>query len=434
MMYLKKIMKVFVVVLVICVLIFSVTNASASYDPPIYTFLPFQTILPTVAPQFTLFTFLPLFTPAPSDTSSIVNFTDTNLRDALVAELGVGANSLTENYLSSLTGTLDLSSYNITKLGGIEYLTNLDGLILRDNPIYSVHELKRLRLLTGLESLDISALSVTELPGELGDMSNLQYLDISANRIDELPYEFEDLSLNVLMCNYCFFDITDPDFMNTLISATISADYQYQLQKIDFYPICQTAGTVTLKWDEMPDIYFPNGAIAEVQRYSICEPDPSGNQGDWLDSVSRSTTSYTFEGLDSSKTYSFDISVDYYIDNTVYDGKYVKFYEKELFQPIPQDTPTPVPTDTPTPTPTVVETSTPTPAPEAATSAPANIITVNPSQAAGESQQRDSSNNSLLTILLVVVIVLIAAIIGLVIFMFIKMNRPAGPDIQAPQR
>ncbi len=431
MMYLKKLMKVLTVALVVCVLLFSMITASAAYDPPIYTFIPLPSLLvPTVAPQFTFFTFLPLFTPAPSDSSSIVNFTDTHLRDALVAELGVGPSQLTENYLGSLTGTLDLSGYGIEKLGGIEYLTNLDYLILRDNPIYSVHEIKKLKLLTGLESLDISALSITELPGELGSMSNLKYLDVSANRIDELPSGFTNFNLNVLMCNYCFFDISDPDFMNILISATTAADYQYQLQKIDFYAICQTAGTVTLKWDEMPDIYFPNGAVAEVQRYSICEPNPSGNQGAWIDSESRSTTSYTFEGLDPSKTYSFDISVDYYINNTVYDGKYIKFYSKELFQPIPQDTPTPVPTETPTPTPVV--TDSPTPTVEPATSAPAEMVTINPNETIVPEQP--ANNNSVLTVLLVVLIVLIAAIVGLVVYMFIKMNKSSGPDIQAPPR
>ena len=427
-------MKVLTVALVVCVLLFSVISANAAYNPPIYTFLPIQTIVPTIPPLFTFFTFFPFFTPEPADTSSIVNFTDAHLRDALAAELGVNPNDLTENYLSSLTGSLDLSSYGIEKLGGIEHLTSLDYLILRDNPITSRHELKRLKFLTGLESLDISALSVTELPSELGSMSNLKYLDIGANRIDKLPSNFENLNLDVLMCNYCFLDITDSDFMNILISATAAADYQYQLQKIDIYAICQTAGIVTVKWDEMPDIYFPNGAIAEVQRYSICEPNPSGKQGAWIDSESRTKTSYTFEGLNPSITYSFDISVDYYVKNTIYDGKYVKFYEKELFRPIPQDTPTPAPTATPEPTATPVVTGTLIPTRLPVTVAPVNIITVNPDQTVSENPSEDGSNNSVLTILLVLVIVLIVAIIGLIIMMFVRMNKPSDPTIQEPPR
>ena len=226
--------------------------------------------------------------------------------------------------------------------------------------------------------------------------------------------------------------------MNILISTTSAADYQYQLEKIDFYPICQTAGTVTLKWDEMPDIYFPNGAVAEIQRYSVCEPNPSGNQGAWYKGLSRTTTSYTFEGLDPSKTYSFDMSADYYIKNTIYydssQPKYIKFYSKELFQPIPQDTPTPAPTDTPTPSPTPVVTDTPAPTVVPVTSAPVDMVTVNPN--ATSATEQTGGSNSVLTTLLVVLIVLIAAITGLVIYMFVKMNmnKPSGPGIQAPPR
>lgn len=436
MMYFKKIMKVLTVALVVSVLLFSVINANAGFDPPIYTFIPFPSLLATVPPMWTNFSFLPLWTPAPTDTSSIVNFADPHLQNALATELGVGPNELTENYLASLAGTLDLSGYDIELLSGIEHLTNLDYLILRDNPISSKHELKRLRLLTGLEFLDISALSVTQLPSELGDMSNLTYLDISANRIDSLPSAFSDLNLDVLLCNYCFFDVTDPAFVSTIISATTSADYQYQLMKIDIYGICQTPGVVTIKWDEMPNIYFPNGAVAEVKRYSICQPNPNGNQGAWIDSEPRSSTSYTFEGLSSAATYSFDISVDYYIKNTIYDGKYVKFYEKELFQPIPQNTPTPSPTATLEPTPTVEVTNTPevTQAP-AVTSAPADIVTINPNQPVdGNGQANGSSTSSTLTILLVLVIVLIVAIVGLIIVLFVRMNKPQGPTAQTPSR
>jgi len=433
MIYLRKILKVFTIALVVCVLLFSVISASAAYDPPIYTFLPIQTIVPTLPPQFTFFTFIPFITPAPSDSSSLVYFEDAHLQNAIAVELGVSTSDLTKNYLNSVTGTLDLSKYDISKLTGIESLTSLDNLILRNNPITSYRELRQLQYLTNLEYLDISALSVTQIPSEIKKMTGLKYLDISANRLDTLPSALEDLNLDYLVCNYCFFDITDPDFISTLMAATSAADYQYQLQKVDFYAICQTAGIVTLKWDEMPDIYFPNGAVAQIERFSICEPDPSGSQGDWIDSVSRNTTSYTFEGLNSSQTYSFDISVDYYIKNTQYDGKLVKFYEKELFQPIPQDTPTPKPTDTPVPTDTPMPTDTPTPELTAEpTSAAAEIITINPGE---NNNNGNSSNSSFLSTLVVLLIVLIVAIFGLVIVLFLRTTKPpVRPDSQDPPK
>ncbi len=438
MMYFKKIMKVLVVALVVCVLLFSVVNANAMTWPPIYTFAPIPSMVATIPPTiFTFFSVFPFFTPEPLDTSPVVSFDDEHLRDALMSELGVAPDELTEDYLGSLAGTLDLSGRNIEELGGIEYLTDIDYLILRDNPIYSRHEIKKLVALTGLEYLDLSALSITELPSELGNMTNLEYLDISANRIDSLPSSFTNLNLNVLLCNYCFFDIADPNFINVLISSTNTADYQYQLAKLDFYVICETPGTAIAKWDEMPDIIFPNGAKAELKRYSISTPNSSGGQGAWLDSESRSTTSYTFEGLDPTKTYSFDISADYYIKNTIYDGKYIKFYSKELFQPIPQDTPTPTPTSTPVPTATPVVTDAPTatlPPESAATQAPVDMITIAPSQAATNNQPVNNDSNSMMTLLLVLVIVLIVAIIGLVIVLFIRMNKMGGLNNQTPPR
>jgi len=429
-------MKVLTLALVVCVLLFSVISAQAATYGPFATFNPIPSFIATIPPQITLMTVFPLNTPEPEDNSPVVSFADSRLRDALMAELGVSSTKLTENYLGSLTGALDLSDYGIEKLGGIEHLDNLDYLILRNNPISSRHELKRLKALTGLESLDISALSVTVLASEIGDMSNLKYLDISANRVDTLPSSYADLNLDVLLCNYCFFDIEDPNFVNTLISATSTADYQYQLNKVDFYLICQTPGVVTAMWEEMPDVSFPNGAIAELKRFSISTPNSSGNQGAWLDSASSSATSYTFEGLDSSKTYSFDISADYYINNTIYDDKYIKFYEKELFQPIPQDTPTPKPTETPVPTatPVITETPTPTEAPVQVTEAPVDMVTINPTQPVNNNQSGNNSGNSVLTILLVLVIVLIVAIIGLIVFLFLRMNNNGNNNTQAPPR
>jgi len=429
-MYLKRIMKILVVALVICVLMFSVVSASASFDPPIYTFLTLDPIIGTIPPMVTFFTFSfgPFFTPEPSDTSDIVNFSDNNLRDALMMELGVASNELTENYLESITGTLDLSGWDISALKGIEHLTNLQGLILRDNKLSEKNQIRYLRFLTSLEYLDISALSTDVLPSELSQLTNLKYLDISANRLTSLPSSFKDFNLDVLKCNYCYFDITDSSFTNILIEATDFADYQYQLAPIDFYLICQTAGTVEAKWDEMPDIHFPNGAIAEVARYSFTVPNASGKQGNWMDSESRETTSFTYDGLDSGTTYAFSISCDYYIRNTIYDGKYIKLYTKNFFQPVPQDTPTPTPTMTPTPTPTPTVTTEPATATPEVTSAPADMVVIGATDVANAQQNQNGSDDTFLTVLLVLVIVLIVAIVGLVVVMFIRMNNPPPPS------
>lgn len=436
MIYFKKIMKIMVIALVICVLMFSVVSASASYNPPIYTFLTTNPIVATIPPMITDFTFTfgPFFTPAPSDSSPIVSFSDIKLRDALMLELGVASNELTQDYLESITGFLDLSSYEISELEGIEHLTSLEGLILRNNPIGSKNQVRYLRFLTSLEYLDISALSVEDLPSELSQLSNLRFLDISANRLDSLPSSFKNFNLEVFKCNYCYFDIADATFTNILIEATDFAEYQYQLIPIDFYLICETAGVVTAKWDEMPDIHFPNGAYAKIERYSVCEPNTGGNRI-WLDSESRAKTSYTFTGLSQAATYAFIISADYYIKNTVYDGKYVKYYITNWFQPTPQDTPTPTPTATFTPTPTPVVTEVPATATPEITAAPADMVTINPTQPPYVEPKQDTSNDSFLIVMLVLIIVLIVAIVGLIVVMFLRMNNPAPPnDEQKPPK
>lgn len=436
MMYLKKIMKVMVIALVICILTFSVVSASASYNPPIYTFLTQEPIIGTIPPTITdfIFTVGPFFTPAPSDSSSVVSFADVKLRDALMLELGVASNELTKSYLGSITGTLDLSNYEIEELKGIQYLTSLDGLILRNNKVGSKNQVRYLRFLTNLEYLDISALSIEDLPSELSELTNLRYLDISANRLETLPSSFKDFNLEVLKCNYCYFNISDATFGNILIEATEYADYQYQLTPIDFYLICETSGIVTAKWDEMPDIHFPNGAYAKIERFSVCEPNTSGSRN-WLDSESRSKTSYRFTGLSAAAKYAFIISADYYIKNTVYDGKYVKYYVSNWFQPTPQDTPTPSPTATFTPTPTPTATLEPVTATPEITAAPADIVTINPTQPPNVEPEQDNSDDTFLIVMLVLIIVLIVAIIGLIVVMYLRMNNPVAPrDEQTPPR
>lgn len=438
----KKIMKIALLAFVICTLLFSVLSvqATASTTIPLISFSPLTPAIPTL--MFFSQPPILLFTPPPSDSSPVVSFQDINLANAISDATGIDKSDLTVNVLKSIEGTLDLSDSNITQLGGIEYLTNVEYLILSKNGIYSRNELKKLAVLSSLQSLDISALSITSIPSEICGMSNLKYLDISANRLDTLPSSFTNLELLALKCNYCFFDVSaSSDVLPLIIGATSSADYQYQLNKIDMYTTCQEAGTVVAHWAEVPDVVFPNGAVAKVKRFSICEPDLDGDQGPWLDSASSSSTSFTFTGLNPAKTYSFDISVDYYIENTQYNNKYIKFYEHELFKPMPQPTPTPAITNTPTPTPTLEATNTPIPTPTP-TSTPAQsvIITVNPDQSNSDSASSNNySSTSILTILIILIIVLIVLIVALAIVFYLRMNAQrqsdgAPPENDAPPR
>ncbi len=74
------------------------------------------------------------------DTSSVVSFSDANLASALASKAGCQVNELTINTLLGFSGTLDLSDKDISELSGIEYLTNVEYLILNENPIYSKTE------------------------------------------------------------------------------------------------------------------------------------------------------------------------------------------------------------------------------------------------------------------------------------------------------
>ena len=109
--------------------------------------------------------------------SAIVAFEDANLEAAIRDELLLGSQGeLTCGLLQSLR-TLTASSVGIASLAGIENLTRLTVLRIRDN---SITDVSALRGLVGLTSLNLAANSITDISA-LSGLRSLTFLAINEN-------------------------------------------------------------------------------------------------------------------------------------------------------------------------------------------------------------------------------------------------------------
>jgi len=169
---------------------------------------PQPTVEPTSTPE-------PAAEPTPEPTveqlyriKSIVSFTDTNLKQALI-DAGIDTNEdgeITESEMASLTGVLDLSDKGIANLSGLEYAINLTGLYLDNN-----NNLTSISNLSPLSKLSILSLHLTGV-SDLSVVTNFQslvYLDVSRSYVIDLSPLSGLLNLETLLL-----DATD---VNSLI-------------------------------------------------------------------------------------------------------------------------------------------------------------------------------------------------------------------------
>ena len=100
--------------------------------------------------------------------------------EALMAEEpGLREETLTEQLLSSLEGSLDLSGYGIQDLDGLEFCKNLTELNLENNLI---DDLSSIKSLSRIRSLFIGNNAVESIE-DLHELWNLEELDLSFNQI-----------------------------------------------------------------------------------------------------------------------------------------------------------------------------------------------------------------------------------------------------------
>ncbi|MCA1031425.1 leucine-rich repeat domain-containing protein [Bacillus timonensis] len=118
-----------------------------------------------------------------SDTPSgeVVVFEDINLEEAVRNELGIYNRDLLASDMAKLTW-LSAAYMNISSLSGLEFATNLEGLVVFGN---TITDLQPLEQLTELVHLDVESNQISDI-SFLVNMKNLQTLWIDDNPIEDI--------------------------------------------------------------------------------------------------------------------------------------------------------------------------------------------------------------------------------------------------------
>lgn len=164
---------------------------------------PLTTVMPTVT-----------FPPAskdqsltPSTTDAVVTISDSKLKAALHTATGIpAATPIKRSDLAKLTGGLDLSSKQITKLEGLQYCENITDLKLSDNKIADLPA--SLSKLTKLQTLIVDNNKLTKMPDAIFSMTKLTTLSLKNNSITKVSDKINLLTLLTM------FDISDNKLEN----------------------------------------------------------------------------------------------------------------------------------------------------------------------------------------------------------------------------
>jgi len=115
------------------------------------------------------------------DEQEAINFTDSNLQQAMIRALSLTATTVLNTDLCSAR-TLNLTSSHITNLGGIEYAVQTGTLALDNNDITDISLLARLR---GIQVLTIGNNNISNL-GPLSRLGGIKILDVYSNKITDI--------------------------------------------------------------------------------------------------------------------------------------------------------------------------------------------------------------------------------------------------------
>jgi len=104
-----------------------------------------------------------------------IPFTDSTVKDSVLSE------AAGRTYNIEVTSLYNLEYLGISDLGGLEYLSQLDNLFLRDNNISDISALSAMKRLMTLE---LNNNNITDI-SSLGGLSNLRQLNLTSNQISD---------------------------------------------------------------------------------------------------------------------------------------------------------------------------------------------------------------------------------------------------------
>lgn len=125
---------------------------------------------------------MPSFRGAESlQSTSVVNFEDSNLEQCVKTELKIDSAVVTTDELANLT-SLTCNNQNVSNISGIEQAANLSRLNLSNNNITDISSLSEL---DQLKTLDLSSNNITSI-NDLSNLTALTNLKISDNKINNI--------------------------------------------------------------------------------------------------------------------------------------------------------------------------------------------------------------------------------------------------------
>jgi Leucine-rich repeat (LRR) protein len=166
--------------------------------------------------------------------------------EALKTELCkiVGKEEITVTDLEALSGKIDLSYLNIKSIRGLEYLKNVEHLVLSFNNLTDITPLLGL---SNLKSLYLDNNWLKTLP-EKSNLSSLEHLDISHNEIESIPSGFFDM----------------PSIRRLYMS-----DLKLN-SPIDFTQMTSTLDRLDVSGNKIDDFSFLNGKNLELLMMNNC--------------------------------------------------------------------------------------------------------------------------------------------------------------------
>lgn len=111
-------------------------------------------------------------------------FPDSTLRNAVKTKMGTTSDEVTPEQLSNVRDVLDLSGKGVKNFEGLQYLTGLNALYIKNSNLTEVPQ--QVLELNELKILDLSRNTITTIPDNMS-FDKLRVLDLSYNKITAVP-------------------------------------------------------------------------------------------------------------------------------------------------------------------------------------------------------------------------------------------------------